>query len=89
MMTVHELPLSADAVLALITLPGPKRPAAPVLSSDPLLPLLQLAASPLLPLLQLAASPLQLVQLSHGAAGLCARLTEQGETLSRWLNRPR
>lgn len=25
-----ELPLSADAVLALITLPGPKRPAAPV-----------------------------------------------------------
>lgn len=67
MMTVHELQLSADAVLALITLPGPKRPAAPVLSSD----------------------PLQLVQLSHGAAGLCARLTAQGETLSRWLNRPR
>lgn len=78
MMTVHELPLSADAVLALITLPGPKRPAAPVLSSDPLLPLLQLAAS-----------PLQLVQPSNGAAGLCARLTAQGETLSRWLNRPR
>lgn len=78
MMTVHELPLSADAVLALITLPGPKRPAAPVLSSDPLLPLLQLAAS-----------PLQLVQLSNGAAGLCARLTAQGETPSRWLNRPR
>lgn len=78
MITVQEHPLSADAVLALITLPGPMQPATPILCSDPLQPLVQLAASPLC-----------LVELSHGAAGLSVRLTTQGEALSRWLNRPR
>lgn len=74
--TTHpELQISPDEWLALVSLPGPSLPPAPVQPTDPLLPLARLAAAQLVAL-----------SLQGPDATLYARLTPAGEALSLWLN---